>query len=1497
MNRNNLVPGTIKGIQIVDLEKKFHNKSLSKHYAIKLKKPKNSSYFNNSINNDSSLITPKENISNKNTSISSKTKPQNHSSISSNQNNNKNLKIKGQIITKNNKRNLLKVKSNPKNNNNNNNNLPKPSNQSQKEIIVYKEKKIGKKTLSNSKNKKPNTQSSIIRNNNSNQSKKEKNVIRKLKSEPNIKKCCFYNDFYRKNIENGNNIINHNKNNINEREQKSKIKNFFKRILTVNTDMEQISFIKSSLPTSNFELNSSQDSINYNEKKFDIKNKTKNIKRSIHKSMTNNKAYIVSKEKDKNSKGKIKNNQINKIIKKNINYKNYNSNKIKDNNNNINYNNYLFTKENINYHKLNNSNSLGEINNNHKKYNIRNMSNIKKNNNNNNSILNGTAIYGKNKMNCTFNNNIHKLNSSSKSKNKSNIKENKILISNKRYKINQKNKLNNYIKNSNKIFNKKESENLNKSPNKNSQINIIMIQSNSKNNNNNNNNINSNIITASNYNKNKDKDKEYIKDKINSSTTNSKIEMIKKIKINNYKNISSHKKKKISNYGNNGNGNIHNQSMKGNDNSNINRYKIIKKIKNNINDSNSHINDNNRILNLKNNVKVKTYNKLNETNNNNNSNPHLTFIKKSSSNQNYLDMVSPKININNIDMSKINKSKMLTSNNSCENLSFNKIVNIQKSKENSNNSKQYDIINNENIEINSKSQKNKKIEPYNSKNSSTNINKSFNIGKNIYYNNITSSNSNNKNINNNNNNNNNNILNSNNEIINKTLIYEKEKKPKKIISISCSIKNQKKTKIKIKVHRRKPQSMINQGTNNNQNKKNIYQNINNNLIKNINKYINNNVNNANSNISSLKNKFKPQTINIDLQNDSYLKYKNKIKNSAKKFFNKEEPMSAKKIILKYKKYLKEIEIEELKKIFKKGELVYYLGEIFERINNKENTFSKINKSFIIANNKKNNVNENILLKLSTKKIEEEKIIINRSCNNFGKGNDEKLKKIKNKFDPNKFNDEEGDYILNKGYHLNYRYEILGCLGKGSFGEAVKCYDHKNKDLVCVKIINSQKKFQNQALTEIKILSAISTYDINNDSNNVKFYNYFIFRNHICLVFELLGKNLYEYLQLNNFIGLEIAQIKNYAVQILFSLLFLRNINVIHCDLKPENILIFPNNPNQIKVIDFGSSCFETERIYLYIQSRFYRAPEVLLDLGYNYEIDMWSLGCILYELYTGTPLFPGINEMEQIYLIMEKIGAPPIFYIENSPKGRIFFDINLKPFLMNDEEGNIIKPGGKKIKDILKDAPDSFIDFINKLLLWNPFERLTPDKALLHPFIIENMNSMELYKHKLKVKHMKYGMKNYNGYNISSTRNKDYYYFNYHKEIMKNRGNSCETNRNSNKLPFKINNKIIYTNPVCVENDEIKKNNVQNYSVTHGNNRYYNYNFYGKQKKDKNLPLSIDIELNLRRINTTEDNENGYRKISKYKKNKKKLPKHLPKKKSFGRVKKNNNKPFKKLYK
>lgn len=91
----------------------------------------------------------------------------------------------------------------------------------------------------------------------------------------------------------------------------------------------------------------------------------------------------------------------------------------------------------------------------------------------------------------------------------------------------------------------------------------------------------------------------------------------------------------------------------------------------------------------------------------------------------------------------------------------------------------------------------------------------------------------------------------------------------------------------------------------------------------------------------------------------------------------------------------------------------------------------------------------------------------------------------------------------------------------------------------------------------------------------------------------------------------------------------------HCDLKPENILLKHENKSGIKVIDFGSSCFVGQRIYTYIQSRFYRAPEVILGIPYTSAIDMWSFGCIISELYAGFPLFPGESEQEQLAYIME----------------------------------------------------------------------------------------------------------------------------------------------------------------------------------------------------------------------------------------------------------------------
>ena len=94
----------------------------------------------------------------------------------------------------------------------------------------------------------------------------------------------------------------------------------------------------------------------------------------------------------------------------------------------------------------------------------------------------------------------------------------------------------------------------------------------------------------------------------------------------------------------------------------------------------------------------------------------------------------------------------------------------------------------------------------------------------------------------------------------------------------------------------------------------------------------------------------------------------------------------------------------------------------------------------------------------------------------------------------------------------------------------------------------------------------------------------------------------------------------------------------------------------IKVIDFGSSCFAHERIYTYIQSRFYRAPEIILGIPYTTAIDMWSFGCILTELFTGVPLFPGESEQEQLSLIMEVIGLPATDILAQASRKSVFFD-------------------------------------------------------------------------------------------------------------------------------------------------------------------------------------------------------------------------------------------------
>lgn len=234
---------------------------------------------------------------------------------------------------------------------------------------------------------------------------------------------------------------------------------------------------------------------------------------------------------------------------------------------------------------------------------------------------------------------------------------------------------------------------------------------------------------------------------------------------------------------------------------------------------------------------------------------------------------------------------------------------------------------------------------------------------------------------------------------------------------------------------------------------------------------------------------------------------------------------------------------------------------------------------------------------------------------------------------------------------------------------------------------------------------------------VNFTQSFYFRGHLCISTELLGMNLYEFIKVHDFRGFSLKLIRRFTKQLLNSLLLLKSHKVIHCDLKPENILLAHPAHSEIKVIDFGSSCLENEKVYTYIQSRFYRSPEVILGMTYSMPIDMWSLGCILAELLTGYPIFPGENEQEQLACIMEVFGPPDKHLIEKSTRKKLFFDSVGKPRLTVSSKGKRRRPSSKTLQQTLKCDDEPFLDFISRSLRWDPERRLKPDEAIHHEFI------------------------------------------------------------------------------------------------------------------------------------------------------------------------------------
>ncbi|CAG9312801.1 DYRK4_3 [Blepharisma stoltei] len=320
---------------------------------------------------------------------------------------------------------------------------------------------------------------------------------------------------------------------------------------------------------------------------------------------------------------------------------------------------------------------------------------------------------------------------------------------------------------------------------------------------------------------------------------------------------------------------------------------------------------------------------------------------------------------------------------------------------------------------------------------------------------------------------------------------------------------------------------------------------------------------------------------------------------------------------------------------------------------------------------------------------------------------------------NGFDDENGDYNVVIGDHLGYRYEVIEILGKGSFGQVVKVFDNKLKEFLAMKIIRNKVKFTKQAEDEVRILKLVRDNDPKDSYNVVHMKDFFMFRKHLCMGFEVLSSNLYDLLKTANFGGVNISIVRKIGFQIVQALKLLKTLDLIHCDLKPENILLKPDGSNDIKLIDFGSACFVNGKVFTYIQSRFYRAPEIVLGVDYNEAIDIWSLGCIIFELYTGYPLFPGENETDLLLCMMEVLGIPPEKFLEKASRKRMFFDARNAPRIVPNSRGKKRNPGSKSIPELLAGAEPHFINFVERCLTWYPNNRLTVDEAVSHPFFKE----------------------------------------------------------------------------------------------------------------------------------------------------------------------------------
>ncbi|KAL6751344.1 kinase-like domain-containing protein [Haematococcus lacustris] len=347
--------------------------------------------------------------------------------------------------------------------------------------------------------------------------------------------------------------------------------------------------------------------------------------------------------------------------------------------------------------------------------------------------------------------------------------------------------------------------------------------------------------------------------------------------------------------------------------------------------------------------------------------------------------------------------------------------------------------------------------------------------------------------------------------------------------------------------------------------------------------------------------------------------------------------------------------------------------------------------------------------------------------------------------PVREDDKDGHYVYELGENLSSRYKILSKMGEGTFGRVLECWDRKHRDYVAIKVVRNIDKYRHAAMIELEVLSTLERNDPSGSNNCVALREWFDYRGHVCMVFEKLGPSLFDFLRKNEYRPFPIDLVQDFARQLLHSVSYLHELQLVHTDLKPENILLVSLDycraaspgrsastrvvpaSSAIKVIDFGSATWEEQYHSSVVSTRHYRAPEVILGMGWTYPCDMWSVGCILVELLTGDALFQTHENLEHLAMMEQVLGPIPVSLVQRANKQAAGYFSNAR---LSWPDANTTKKGVKAVKKlnslrrwILEHGDCSAVpyldlveDLLAQLLRYEPEQRISAAAALQHPF-------------------------------------------------------------------------------------------------------------------------------------------------------------------------------------